>query len=348
MNRNVVESIKRLVVQNATPGVNYAIISKNEKIIGSYGLKAKYSYDKGILTINEEKNDINTLYDIASLTKVVCTITIILRLVEKNKVNLNDKVSNFLSKFKYKDVTIYDLLTHTSGLITNFKLRDIISYDEILDKIYSLNCEKDKKFIYSDVGYIFLGLIIEKICKKSLDKVFEEEVTIPLDMKSTVFNPKDKNLVAPTEITKKRGVVRGIVHDEKACSMNGVAGHAGVFSNITDLINFCSMILDDGIFRGERYLKKETLDILFNSAVENVLFKRSFSWFVGNNPNVINQKNCISFSGFTGPSISIDREHKIIIILLTNRIHPNRKNNLNRKMRVKISKNIYDNLKIGG
>ena len=126
-----------------------------------------------------------------------------------------------------------------------------------MKKLTKKETEKEV-FLYSDLDYMLLGLIIEKICNKRLDVVFKEEVAIPLEMNSTGFNPQNKNIIAPTEITKSRGLVCGVVHDEKAFSMNGVAGHAGLFSNVNDLINFCKMILNDGIYNGKKYLDKNT------------------------------------------------------------------------------------------
>lgn len=355
MENQIKQIMNELVSANATPGVNYAVIKDSTRFTGSLGLKSKYNMDNDVLKETEEINDINTIYDIASLTKVVCTVPIIFRLYEKGKINLSDKVKNYFPNYKYDDTTIYDLLTHTSGLPADLNSKEIISKDECIKKLFNLEKLNDKGvFLYSDIGYMLLGLIIEKICGKSLDKVFEEEVTIPLEMRNTAFNPKYKTLIASTEITKERGCVRGIVHDEKACSMNGVAGHAGVFSNIEDLINFTSMLLSNGMFKGNQYLSKQTLNCFFTPMVNDREYKRSFSWFVGKNPNVIECEDAdiISFNGFTGPSMSIDRKNNTAIIMMTNRVHPTRDNRLNSQMRSEISNKIYKcinmKLNVGG
>ncbi len=342
MENQIKQIMNNLVNSGATPGINYAVIKDNNKFIGSLGLRAKYKIDKGILKENKEINNINTIYDIASLTKVVCTATIIFRLYEIGKINLNDKVKKYLERYKYNDTTIYDLLTHTSGLPADLNSKEIIPKDECLKQLFSLEKENGG-FLYSDIGYMLLGLVIEKICKKPLDKIFKEEVTFPLEMNNTTFNPSDKTLIAPTEITEKRGIIRGIVHDEKACSMNGVAGHAGVFSNVEDLSHFTSMILNNGMFNGKRYLSKQTIELFFTPLISDREYRRSFSWFVGKNPIVIEkeEKDIISFNGFTGPSISIDRKNNTIIIMLTNRVHPTRDNKLISKIRSEISNDIY-------
>ena len=190
---------------------------------------------------------------------------------------------------------------------------------------------------------MILGLVIESATGKELDKVFEEEVKIPLCMNNTTFNPKDINLCAPTEYTKVRGLVKGVVHDEKAFSMDGVAGHAGLFSNVDDLINFGKMILNDGIFNGKKYLNKSTIDKWFYPFIITPNgYKRSYSWYVDDNPNVIKGHKSISFNGFTGPSISIDRENYLLIVSLTNRVHASRDNKKITDLRPIISNNVYN------
>ncbi len=343
MNEKLKEIISELVLKDATCGVNYAVIDNKTIYTGSIGLKAKYGLKEDKLIEQFEDNNINTMYDIASLTKVVCTLSIIFRLYERGLLNLNDKVQKYLKAFKYDDITIYDLLTHTSGLPADFSFKDIIPKTDAINILYTMDKINPKgTFLYSDIGYMLLGLLIEKICNKPLDKVFKEEVTDLLEMNNTCFNPKNKFLVAPTEITKERGVVRGVVHDEKAMSMEGIAGHAGVFSNIEDLIKFSQMILNNGKFKNKKYLSESTIESWYEGNVIDGTEKRSFSWFVGNNSIVIENQNAISFNGFTGPSISIDRKNNIAIILLTNRVHPTRNNTLISKMRPIISDKIYE------
>ena len=342
MSEKIREIISELVVKGATPGVNYAVIKDNKVIEGSIGLKSNYDLINGNIVKKDEANSIETLYDIASLTKVVCTLTIIFRLYEKGMLDINDSVKKYLPNFKYSDITIYDLLTHTSGIQKDFNSKEIITKEEVIKKIYSLEPINPKgTFLYSDIGYILLGFVIEKICEEPLDIVFKNEVAIPLEMNNTCFNPKNKNIIAPTEITQKRDV-KGFVHDEKAYSLNGVAGSAGLFSNVHDLVNFSKMILNSGMFNGRKYLSKNTIDKFFNPLVTDQKYSRSFCFYVGDNPNVINNRPTISFTGFTGPSISIDRTNKISIIMLTNRIHPSRNNKLISILRSKISDEIYN------
>lgn len=300
-------------------------------------------------TINsrKRKTTINTLYDVASLTKVIVIIPIISKLIENKKININDKVKTYLKEFKYSDITIFHLLTHTSGLPASIKNKKIMKNEVILKKIYSIKktYKTGTQVIYSDIGYILLGKIIENIYNKPLDIIAKKEIFIPLDMKNTCYKPKNKNACAPTEVTMERGVIKGIVHDKKAYFLNQVAGHAGIFTNIIDISNYLSMILNNGKYKNKRFLSKKIIDLWFKPIVYEKSNKRyrSLCWIVGKNNLVINEgKNVISFSGFTGPSISIDRKNKIAIALLTNRIHPNSDNILIYKKRKLITKKIYE------
>lgn len=167
-------------------------------------------------------------------------------------------------------------------------------------------------------------------------------------MNDTSYKPLDKERCASTEVTKDRGVIQGIVHDEKACSMNGIAGNAGVFSTAHDLANFVSMILNNGMYKDKRILSEEIINLYFQPLIyeQERNRYRSLCFIVGNNDLVIEEGNndIISFNGFTGPSISIDRNNKLGIVLMTNRVHPTRDNRKISVERPKIANLIYENL----
>lgn len=327
------------VNQNAFPGMTYSIVSNGEVKIGCAGFKQLVPQKKEVAE--------DTLYDIASLTKVVVVVTIISKLIDRNIINLNDKVQKYLPNFKYGDITVYHLLTHTSGLPADLNSKEIVSRTELLKQVYNLEkqYETGTQVIYSDIGYILLGELIANIYNKPLDVVALEEVFTPLNMLSTGYRPTEKSKCAPTEVTAERGVIQGIVHDEKACSLDGVAGAAGVFTNAIDLSNFLLMVLNDGVYEGKQFLSKKIIDLWFEPLVyekQNDRY-RSLCWIVGKNKLVINQgENIISFTGFTGPSLSIDRERKIGIALLTNRVHPSRDNRLVAQIRPLITEHIYE------
>ena len=329
-------------VQNGVfPGMTYSIVKDNDTLIGGVGFKQT-------VPSKEELNE-DTIYDIASLTKVVVVVTIISKMYAEGKLKLNDKVSKYLDRFKYDDVTILDMLTHSSGLPADLNDKTIVSKEELLNKIYNV----DKKYetgtavVYSDLAYILLGELISKVYGKPLDEVAKEEVFEPLKMTSTCYNPTNKEECAPTELTEDRGLVQGVVHDEKAYSLNGVAGNAGVFTNAKDLSNYLSMIINNGMFEGKQYLPKEVIDLWFEPLIyeEDANRYRSLCWIVGHNVLVNKESgDIISFTGFTGPSLLVDRNNNLGIALLTNRVHPTRKVNTIVKERPNITETIYQEL----
>ena len=335
------DKINEEVNNNVIPGMTYAIVTESGVNIGSSGFKS--------LIPNKETITDDTIYDIASLTKILVVVTLISKLLDKKIIKLSDKIKDYLPNFIYDDITIYHLLTHTSGLPADLSNKSIKSKEQIRNEIYLTKKEYStgSKVIYSDLGYIILGDMISKIYGKSLDVISNEEIFNPLNMKNTCFNPSNKELCAPTEITKERGLVKGIVHDEKAYSLGGVAGHAGVFTTTRDLSNFVKMVLNNGIFDNKIFLSKAVIDLWFKPLVydEKCEWYRSFSYIVGNDEIVIKRDgNIISFNGFTGPSISIDRDNNLGIILMTNRVHPTRANKKISQERPKISEEIYKKL----
>lgn len=323
-NEKIEKLLNKMVEENVFPGANYALITEKNCYFGSVGNKC--------IIPNIEENNIDMLYDLASLSKVVVTNTIITRLLYKNQIHLEDKVCDYLSRFKYQNITILDLLTHSSGLSSDLSWRTVNSKEELLNNLFNLELEytPGEKVLYSDIGFILLGLIIEKICGKKLDEVAKDEVFIPLGMNDTYYNPKDIERCVPTELTESRGLVKGIVHDEKCNILGGVAGHAGVFSTIKDLMKFCMMIKNNGQVDTKEYLPKEYIDLWFKPfrKVDEEQF-RSIGWIVGKSENITGDLGNIKtmyHTGFTGNHIIINREVGLYGILLSNRVHPTREN----------------------
>ena len=317
------DKLLEMINNEAFPSANYSLITPFNKYIGSVGNKALYP--------SVEKNSINTLYDMASLTKVVVTNTIISRMLDKKMISLNDLVCSYLPRFKHKNIKIIDLLTHSSGLPADLKPDINLNEEEYINRIYDLDLvyKTNSKVVYSDIGFIILGFMIENFYREKLDEVAKKEVFIPLNMLNSCFNPKDKKLCAPTEIDK-RGVVRGVVRDEKAYVLGGTCGHAGLFSTIKDITNFCEMILNNGYFNGMRYLSKNIIDLYYQPLIlEDDKRYRTVGWIVGSKATAtgnLGSMDTIFHLGFTGTSIIIDRNKHIASILLTNRIHPTRDN----------------------
>lgn len=321
------------------PGCAYAVVYKDEAYVNSLGYKA--------LIPEKELNSIDTLYDMASLSKVISTTTCILRLMEQGKIRLFDSVKMYLDEFKYDDITIWNLMTHTSGFAPGVGGSNKATVDELKKRIYDLPLQykKGEKIVYSDVGFMLLGFIIEKITGKRLDEAARELVFDPLEMYNTHYNhlplPNnfDASRYAPTEERNDEvyvGVERGVVHDERSFILEGCAGHAGVFSCVRDLVKFEQMILNYGMYNGTEFLSKATIDLIFTPQVREVngvclnVTQRGIGWIVGGDwPSCgeIASPETIHHTGFTGTSVFMDRINGVGFVLLTNRVHPTRQNN---------------------
>lgn len=341
--------IKQLVVNKQIVGLNMCVVHNGLKVTEAYGLKSIIPF--------EEDATISTLYDVASLTKVLTVLPIICRLIDAKEITFDTKVKSLIPEFKYDDVTIYDMLVHQSGLPSSINMNDkeqskesMVSEILKLDKCYKTGTD----VIYSDIAYILLGHVLEVIYGKSLDKVALDEVFKPLEMYATMYNPTDAQSCAPTEYmdSSKRKVFRGIVHDWKARMMEGIAGHAGVFSTARDIGNFMEMILNNGYYNNKQYISEELIEMWYKTLVyeKKADRYRSLCWIRGHNKFIINGKNnsIISFHGFSGPSISLDKDNNIGICLMSNGVHPLRENKdkLN-AVRPIITDSIYDDY-IGG
>lgn len=333
--------MKNMVSENVFPGATYALVNKNYALMGVCGYKSLYP---------KEQNNLNTLYDMASLTKVIVTNTIILRLMQSGKINLNDKIGKYLKEYDYLDITIYHLVTHSAGLKPSFDNASMNTCDDFFNELKNIKLEYEPgtKSVYSDIGFILLGMIIEKVYNMSLDKVADIEIFKPLSMKKTTFNPNIE-YAAPTEKTINRGLVRGKVHDETAYYSGKILGHAGLFCDINDVSKFVKMILNDGMIGKNIYLEKKYIDMLFYPEIKDIDdVDRSIGWIVGrvNSTGNMVSNMTISHTGFTGTSIVIDRLNKIGIIVLSNRVHPTRDNTLLISKRKEIVNSVYQKVYI--
>lgn len=318
--------LDEVVDKELIPGACYAYISLSEKKFYHCGYKQCVPV--------KESNTIDTLYDMASCTKVLATTTAVLLLIERGNLTLKTKISSILPRFKYKEITIKDIMTHTSGLPGDDKrYRDCPTKESFIDFIYHVEMEypTGTKVLYSDIGYIILGFVIEATTNISINQFAKLNIFEPLDMKHSGYlsHSVDPSLFASTEVTEARGVIRGVVHDGKAFKLNGLSGNAGVFSNVHDLSNFVTMILNNGIYNGHRFLHQETINLLHHCYTEGLNLRRTLGWFCDEPTCFFGDyySNEILFhTGFTGTSIYIDFKRKCGIILLTNRIHPDREN----------------------
>ncbi len=323
--------INKAINDSAFPGA-VVLIWKDGKTIfeKAYG---NYTYD-----INSPKVFPNTLYDLASLTKVVATTTAAMICYDRNLFSLDDKVVKYIPQFGVngKDkITIKNLLLHNSGLPAwkKFYGRNLNS-DDVIKEIYSseLEYKPGDKTVYSDLGMITLGKIIEKVTGKSLAYFYIEEICRPLEMNSSLFCPPDilKDLCAPTEIDNywRMKTLQGEVHDETSAMLNGVAGHAGLFSTASDISKLMTVLMHKGKLEGKEFIKQSTVELFTKRYSEEST--RALGWDTksdsGSSAGNYFSKNSFGHTGFTGTSIWADPDRNLFVVFLTNRIYPTRDN----------------------
>ncbi|MEC9376943.1 MAG: serine hydrolase, partial [Candidatus Neomarinimicrobiota bacterium] len=321
------------VQDNAWPG-GVLLASKDGKIFFKEAF-GYHTYKK----IRETRT--SDIFDLASITKVIATTSAVMKLVDTQKINLDDPVVKYLPEFNGKQkkfynqkssITVRNLLTHTGGLPAfkhYFKMEG--TKQTRLDSVF--NTEPifgiGDTSLYSDVGLITLGKLIERISGISLDLFVDSLVFEPLGMSSTLYRPPNEKLhrIVPTEISPEGQLIHGFVHDENAYSLGGIAGHAGLFSTAKDLSRFSQMMLNKGIYGWTRIFKPETVELFTQRA--NVVdgSSRCLGWDSPSDEasgGVYLSDSSFGHTGFTGTSLWIDPDNKIIIILLTNAVHPNR------------------------
>jgi beta-N-acetylhexosaminidase len=329
--------IEKAIADKAFPGATLAVGYRGKVSVHAFG---KLSYDAKAAVTNP-----NTMYDIASLTKVVATTTLVAKLAEGDfavPLDLDAKVERYLPEWasgsqpewRHK-VTVRHLLTHTSGLPA-FKeyWRTSKGREDTLGRIFAepLEYEPGTKEIYSDLGIILMAEIIERLTGRTLDDLARIFIFSPLEMKDTMYRPPRKlwPAIAPTEMDNnlRHRLVQGEVHDENAFAIGGVSGHAGVFSTAPDLSAFCQMLLNGGVYAHQRILRRSTI-AQFTAPQQLSGGTRTLGWAVpteGGSSGHYFSAHSFGHTGFTGTSIWIDPDRQLFVVLLTNRVHPTREN----------------------
>ena len=271
----------------------------------------------------------NTIYDVASLSKVVGTTTAIMILFDQKKVDLDAPVFRYLPAFSggLKDkVRVRDLLTHRSGLPAGRDLwRKARSPKDARDMVLatSLEYRPNEGYIYSDLGADLLGMIVEEVSGQRLDIFLNRRVFGPLGMHDTFYRPPDslRYRIAPTEVTPPRGYpLRGEVHDENAYALGGIAGHAGLFSTAADLSIFAQMMLNGGTYDGVQILSDSTVALFTRRTAGH----RALGWDTADGDYGSGRyltERAYGHTGYTGTSIWIDPDREMFVVLLTNRVH---------------------------
>jgi CubicO group peptidase (beta-lactamase class C family) len=290
----------------------------------------------------------DTLYDLASLTKVVATTTMAMILVDEGRLDLDQPVQELLPGFQgpgKEAVTVRHLLTHSSGLPATAPLyKEIQGRAAYLERIEAMDLvdlagPPGSRSVYSDLGIILLGEILERAAGRPFETFVRKRLLDPLGMRDTLFRPPAglRPRIAPTEVDPWRGrLVHGEVHDENAFALGGVAPHAGLFATAADLARFAQMLLNGGILDGRRIVSRETVD-LFTRRAGIPGSDRALGWDTksaeGSSAGTLFSPRSFGHTGFTGTSIWIDPERQLYVILLTNRVYPTRENNLIREAR---------------
>jgi beta-N-acetylhexosaminidase len=329
--------IEKAIAEKAFPGATLEVGYRGKVSVQAFG---KLSYDAKAVAVNP-----NTIYDIASLTKVVVTTTLAEKLAEGDfsvLLDLDAPVARYLPEWASgpnaewrRKVTVRHLLTHTSGL-PPFKeyWRTSKNKQGTLTKIFAepLEYEPGTKEVYSDLGIILMAEIIERLTGRKLDDLAKSYIFSPLGMKDTMFKPPKKlwPQIAPTEIDNqlRHRLVQGEVHDENAFAIGGVSGHAGLFSNAPDLAAFCQMLLNGGVYAHQRILRRATI-AQFTTPQQLSGGTRTLGWAVpteGGSSGRYFSAHSFGHTGFTGTSIWIDPDRQLFVVLLTNRVHPTREN----------------------
>jgi CubicO group peptidase (beta-lactamase class C family) len=327
---SVVQVMDRAVSDSAFPGAIAVVGTRG-------GATVTYAAGRIDWPADAPRPDVNSLWDLASLTKVVGMTTAMMQLVEQDRVDLDAPVSRYIPEFAGEGkerVTVRHLLTHSSGLPSWRPLyKEALTPDTALAIIYAtpLDTVPGARMVYSDLGAIIAGKIVERVSGEPLDVYLERHLTGPLGMTSTTYRP-DASLrarIAPTEFDPwRQRLVHGEVHDENAYMLGGVSGHAGLFSTAADLTRFARMMLNGGTLDGVRVLRPQTI-AQFTAVQDPTLSHRALGWETPSGRNSAGSRmsaRAFGHTGFTGTSLWMDPERGTFVVLLSNRVNPSRQN----------------------
>jgi uncharacterized protein YbbC (DUF1343 family) len=321
--------INQAIAEGNIPGA-VLVVGHNGKVV------YRKAYGSRALEPRREPMTLDTIFDLASLTKVIATTTAVMQLVEQGKVRLNDPVAKYLPDFAQNgkdDITVRQLLTHYSGLAPDLDLETPWEGKNTAFQLAFVEPPETTPgsgFVYSDINFIMLGALVEKVSGETLDGYTERHIFVPLKMMHTRFLPPVawRPKIAPTQYDEKDHMLRGVVHDPTARRMGGVAGHAGLFSTGDDLAKFAQALLDGG----DGILSTVTVAKMTQPQTPpSAPLLRGFGWDIdspfSSNRGDLLPVGSFGHTGFTGTSIWIDPTTQAYIILLTNSVHPRGKGN---------------------
>lgn len=312
--------LEQAVKDKAFPGAVWKVYQGNQLLI-----------EEKVGTLTYESNEevsFNTRYDLASVTKPFVSFATLL-LADRGLISLHDPASYYLKELdtvEKSKITISQLLLHTAGLVSDPELHKIYSDDKSLYKIifsHPLKCRPNEKVLYTSIGYMYLGYIIERVTHMKLNEFLKKEIFYPLGLNVIDYLPKDKTGIAPTEFSEfRQRMLIGEVHDDNCYVLGGVGGHTGLFSDIEDVCTFGKMLVNGN----QDLLSNEMMAGLFTNLTTGLNKGRSYAFFI-NDPEFGEwDTDHFSHTGFTGTSIFIVPKKRIVSVLLTNRVYPTRDN----------------------
>ncbi|MBC1868436.1 serine hydrolase domain-containing protein [Listeria seeligeri] len=305
------QSLDQLVQNGSTPGISYQIKTNDIEENWILGLKSVFP-EAEILPRTTDN-----IYDIASLTKVIATTTRILQLIEQQKFQLNDFVQAYLPQFRYDNVTILHLLTHSSGLAQNIPNFEMHSAQDVMRYVFATPQEAPPgtNVTYTDGNFLLLGYLISKF-DGNYEEAIQANILDPLQMINSSFQPVDKKQVIPTELDQARGLIQGEVHDFKAWTAKSGTGHAGLFSTLADLSKFRDALI---LKKGAPILSEQTLKLMQTNHTPELNRSRGLGWDLRGD-------SVLYHTGFTGTFMVLDLKRQASLIVLSNRVHPSRAN----------------------
>lgn len=330
--------VENALREGVFPGTGIAVIHRGKTIFHK-------AFGRQTYAAASPAADTATIYDLASLTKPVVTTGIVMQLVERDSLDLDAPVSRYLPAFASRgkqSVTVRNLMLHNSGLRAHTLYHKTCrTPEEVFQAIDAdtLLSTPGVRTLYSDLGFITLGRIVETVTGRTLDANFRQRFALPLGMRHAMFNPPASLLgsIAPTEqdTTWHFRTKRPLVHDQNAALLGGVAGHAGLFSTTGDLVPYIRMLMQGGTYEGKQYFTPETVRMFTTRTGRN---SRALGWDLRSLEGLSSAGTAFSTSswghlGFTGTSIWIDPEKDLAVIMLSNRVHPTSENIRIRKFR---------------
>lgn len=307
--------LSQMVTTGVVPGMEWALIHGDTVI--------KHVEGKAAVVPQDEPLRPGMLYDVASLTKVVGTTTVLLHLMEVGQLDVDQPVVTYLPEFFDSRVTVRHLLTHTAAISGYIPHRDQLTGPQLITALMGLHvgARFGQQVRYTDLGLIFAGLVAEEVTGMPIQEAIRQFVLQPLGMRHSTFTPKNPVECVPTAVMPDGTVLRGVVHDPKARQLQRRCGSAGLFTTLDDLVTFCQWLMADD--SQHPVVSSMLIDRLFADWTPNGMLGRSFGWDLRYTPT---GRRCLHHTGYTGPMLLIDKQAHDALILLTNRVHPRQDN----------------------